>query len=159
MLKIIIDGVKKIRSKSQLFFLSLGSLLASLFLFYLFSLPQISLLISVEKEISGYTNFDITCKSRTPQALIIDEYLLDLDYEKCKKIQKIKGDIVIKVYESNFYSMVSELYINNLKVISKDHTYPYYLFSVLRGLLWLAISLLFLTLSVIYAICFFKRLK
>ncbi|AIL72233.1 hypothetical protein NB574_02780 [Vibrio vulnificus] len=159
MLKIIIDGVKKIRSKSQLFFLSLGSLLASLFLFYLFSLPQISLLISVEKEISGYTNFDITCKSRTPQALIIDEYLLDLDYEKCKKIQKIKGDIVIKVYESNFYSMVSELYINNLKVISKDHTYPYYLFSVLRGLLWLAISLLFLTLSVIYAIYFFKRLK
>ncbi|EPF1537780.1 hypothetical protein ACSQRU_002349 [Vibrio vulnificus] len=159
MLKIIIDGVKKIRSKSQLFFLSLGSLLASLFLFYLFSLPQISLIISVEKEISGYTNFDITCKSRTPQALIIDEYLLDLDYEKCKKIQKIKGDIVIKVYESNFYSMVSELYINNLKVISKDHTYPYYLFSVLRGLLWLAISLLFLTLSVIYAIYFFKRLK
>ncbi|WP_438468543.1 hypothetical protein [Vibrio vulnificus] len=159
MLKIIIDGVKKIRSKSQLFFLSLGSLLASLFLFYLFSLPQISLLISVEKEISGYTNFDITCKSRTPQALIIDEYLLDLDYEKCKKIQKIKGDIVIKVYESNFYSMVSELYINNLKVISKDHTYPYYLFSVLRGLLWLAISLLFLTLSVIYAIYFLKRLK
>ncbi|EIN9354464.1 hypothetical protein ACJPQX_00470 [Vibrio vulnificus] len=159
MLKIIIDGVKKIRSKSQLFFLSLGSLLSSLFLFYLFSLPQISLLISVEKEISGYTNFDITCKSRTPQALIIDEYLLDLDYEKCKKIQKIKGDIVIKVYESNFYSMVSELYINNLKVISKDHTYPYYLFSVLRGLLWLAISLLFLTLSVIYAIYFFKRLK
>ncbi|HAS6037397.1 TPA: hypothetical protein RQK07_001107 [Vibrio vulnificus] len=159
MLKIIIDGVKKIRSKSQLFFLSLGSLLASLFLFYLFSLPQISLLISVEKEISGYTNFDITCKSRTPQALIIDEYLLDLDYEKCKKIQKLKGDIVIKVYESNFYSMVSELYINNLKVISKDHTYPYYLFSVLRGLLWLAISLLFLTLSVIYAIYFFKRLK
>ncbi|HDY7471670.1 TPA: hypothetical protein RQJ49_001036 [Vibrio vulnificus] len=159
MLKIIIDGVKKIRSKSQLFFLSLGSLLASLFLFYLFSLPQISLLISVEKEISGYTNFDITCKSRTPQALIIDEYLLDLDYEKCKKIQKIKGDIVIKVYESNFYSMVSELYINTLKVISKDHTYPYYLFSVLRGLLWLAISLLFLTLSVIYAIYFFKRLK
>ncbi|HFQ5384161.1 TPA: hypothetical protein ACGVAV_002744 [Vibrio vulnificus] len=159
MLKIIIDGVKKIRSKSQLFFLSLGSLLASLFLFYLFSLPQISLLISVEKEISGYTNFDITCKSRTPQALIIDEYLLDLDCEKCKKIQKIKGDIVIKVYESNFYSMVSELYINNLKVISKDHTYPYYLFSVLRGLLWLAISLLFLTLSVIYAIYFFKRLK
>ncbi|EGR9008785.1 hypothetical protein I8D50_002919 [Vibrio vulnificus] len=159
MLKIIIDGVKKIRTKSQLFFLSLGSLLASLFLFYLFSLPQISLLISVEKEISGYTNFDITCKSRTPQALIIDEYLLDLDYEKCKKIQKIKGDIVIKVYESNFYSMVSELYINNLKVISKDHTYPYYLFSVLRGLLWLAISLLFLTLSVIYAIYFFKRLK
>ncbi|EPR7135221.1 hypothetical protein ACU795_002122 [Vibrio vulnificus] len=159
MLKIIIDGVKKIRSKSQLFFLSLGSLLASLFLFYLFSLPQISLLISVEKEISGYTNFDITCKSRTPQALIIDEYLLDLDYEKCKKIQKIKGDIVIKVYESNFYSMVSELYINNLKVISKDHTYPYYLFSVLRGLLWLAISLLFLTLSVIYAIYFFKSLK
>ncbi|ELX8647093.1 hypothetical protein QO228_03205 [Vibrio vulnificus] len=159
MLKIIMDGVKKIRSKSQLFFLSLGSLLASLFLFYLFSLPQISLLISVEKEISGYTNFDITCKSRTPQALIIDEYLLDLDYEKCKKIQKIKGDIVIKVYESNFYSMVSELYINNLKVISKDHTYPYYLFSVLRGLLWLAISLLFLTLSVIYAIYFFKRLK
>ncbi|EIU7744409.1 hypothetical protein NQO50_000090 [Vibrio vulnificus] len=159
MLKIIIDGVKKIRSKSQLFFLSLGSLLASLFLFYLFSLPQISLLISVEKEISGYTNFDITCKSRTPQALIVDEYLLDLDYEKCKKIQKIKGDIVIKVYESNFYSMVSELYINNLKVISKDHTYPYYLFSVLRGLLWLAISLLFLTLSVIYAIYFFKRLK
>ncbi|EJB8415751.1 hypothetical protein MW329_002197 [Vibrio vulnificus] len=159
MLKIIIDGVKKIRSKSQLFFLSLGSLLSSLFLFYLFSLPQISLLISVEKEISGYTNFDITCKSRTPQALIIDEYLLDLDYEKCKKIQKITGDIVIKVYESNFYSMVSELYINNLKVISKDHTYPYYLFSVLRGLLWLAISLLFLTLSVIYAIYFFKRLK
>ncbi|MBN8143071.1 hypothetical protein J0J23_22470, partial [Vibrio vulnificus] len=91
----------------------------------------------------------ITCKSRTPQALKIAEYLLDLDYEKCKKIQKIKGDIVIKVYESNFYSMVSELYINNLKVISKDHTYPYYLFSVLRGLLWLAISLLFLTLSVI----------
>ncbi|EGR7941355.1 hypothetical protein [Vibrio vulnificus] len=159
MLKIIIDGVKKIRSKSQLFFLSLGSLLASLFLFYLFSLPQISLLISVEKEISGYTNFDITCKSRTPQALIIDEYLLDLDYEKCKKIQKIKGDIVIKVYESNFYSMVSELYINNLKVISKDHTYPYYLFSVLRGLLWLAISLLLLTMSVIYAIYFLKRLK
>ncbi|MCU8288664.1 hypothetical protein OC525_08820 [Vibrio vulnificus] len=159
MLKIIIDGVKKIRSKSQLFFLSLGSLLSSLFLFYLFSLPQISLLISVEKEISGYTNFDITCKSRKPQALIIDEYLLDLDYEKCKKIQKIKGDIVIKVYESNFYSMVSELYINNLKVISKDHTYPYYLFSVLRGLLWLAISLLFLALSVIYAIYFFKRLK
>ncbi|HDY7421399.1 hypothetical protein LO82_19370 [Vibrio vulnificus] len=159
MLKIIMDGVKKIRSKSQLFFLSLGSLLASLFLFYLFSLPQISLLISVEKEISGYTNFDITCKSRTPQALKIAEYLLDLDYEKCKKIQKIKGDIVIKVYESNFYSMVSELYINNLKVISKDHTYPYYLFSVLRGLLWLAISLLFLTLSVIYAIYFFKRLK
>ncbi|MER0334725.1 hypothetical protein ABRZ81_15775 [Vibrio vulnificus] len=159
MLKIIIDGVKKIRSKSQLFFLSLGSLLSSLFLFYLFSLPQISLLISVEKEISGYTNFDITCKSRKPQALIIDEYLLDLDYEKCKKIQKIKGDIVIKVYESNFYSMVSELYINNLKVISKGHTYPYYLFSVLRGLLWLAISLLFLTLSVIYAIYFFKRLK
>ncbi|EIU7059550.1 hypothetical protein L5149_002411 [Vibrio vulnificus] len=159
MLKIIIDGVKKIRSKSQLFFLSLGSLLSSLFLFYLFSLPQISLLISVEKEISGYTNFDITCKSWKPQALIIDEYLLDLDYEKCKKIQKIKGDIVIKVYESNFYSMVSELYINNLKVISKDHTYPYYLFSVLRGLLWLAISLLFLTLSVIYAIYFFKRLK
>ncbi|HAS6164948.1 TPA: hypothetical protein RQJ82_003201 [Vibrio vulnificus] len=159
MLKIIINGVKEIRSKSQLFFLSLGSLLSSLFLFYLFSLPQISLLISVEKEISGYTNFDITCKSRTPQALIIDEYLLDLDYEKCKKIQKIKGDIVIKVYESNFYSMVSELYINNLKVISKDHTYPYYLFSVLRGLLWLAISLLFLTLSVIYAIYFFKRLK
>ncbi|HAS6385280.1 TPA: hypothetical protein RZA60_002525 [Vibrio vulnificus] len=159
MLKIIIDGVKKIRSKSQLFFLSLGSLLSSLFLFYLFSLPQISLLISVEKEISGYTNFDITCKSRKPQALIIDEYLLDLDYEKCKKIQKIKGDIVIKFYESNFYSMVSELYINTLKVISKDHTYPYYLFSVLRGLLWLAISLLFLTLSVIYAIYFFKRLK
>ncbi|WP_045621616.1 hypothetical protein [Vibrio vulnificus] len=159
MLKIIIDGVKKIRSKSQLFFLSLGSLLSSLFLFYLFSLPQISLLISVEKEISGYTNFDITCKSRKPQALIIDEYLLDLDYEKCKKIQKIKGDIVIKVYESNFYSMVSELYINTLKVISKDHTYPYYLFSILRGLLWLAISLLFLTLSVIYAIYFFKRLK
>ncbi|EHU9453212.1 hypothetical protein KZY44_001622 [Vibrio vulnificus] len=159
MLKIIIDGVKKIRSKSQLFFLSLGSLLSSLFLFYLFSLPQISLLISVEKEISGYTNFDIACKSRKPQALIIDEYLLDLDYEKCKKIQKIKGNIVIKVYESNFYSMVSELYINNLKVISKDHTYPYYLFSVLRGLLWLAISLIFLTLSVIYAIYFFKRLK
>ncbi|HDY7884781.1 hypothetical protein ACXHQJ_19540 [Vibrio vulnificus] len=159
MLKIIMDGVNKIRSKSQLFFLSLGSLLSSLFLFYLFSLPQISLLISVEKEISGYTNFDITCKSRKPQALIIDEYLLDLDYEKCKKIQKIKGDIVIKVYESNFYSMVSELYINTLKVISKDHTYPYYLFSVLRGLLWLAISLLFLTLSVIYAIYFFKRLK
>lgn len=153
------DGVRKIRSKSQLFFLSLGSLLLSLFLFYLFSLPQISLLISVEKEISGYTNFDIVCQSRKPQALIIDEYLLDLDYEKCKKIQKIKGDIVIKVYESNFYSMVSELYINNLKVISKDHTYPYYLFSVLRGLLWLAISLLFLTLSVIYAIYFFKRLK
>ncbi|MGL0817486.1 hypothetical protein [Vibrio vulnificus] len=152
MLKIIINGVKEIRSKSQLFFLSLGSLLSSLFLFYLFSLPQISLLISVEKEISGYTNFDIACKSRKPQALIIDEYLLDLDYEKCKKIQKIKGNIVIKVYESNFYSMVSELYINNLKVISKDHTYPYYLFSVLRGLLWLAISLLFLTLSVIYAI-------
>ncbi|WP_206779850.1 hypothetical protein, partial [Vibrio vulnificus] len=151
MLKIIINGVKEIRSKSQLFFLSLGSLLSSLFLFYLFSLPQISLLISVEKEISGYTNFDIACKSRKPQALIIDEYLLDLDYEKCKKIQKIKGNIVIKVYESNFYSMVSELYINNLKVISKDHTYPYYLFSVLRGLLWLAISLLFLTLSVIYA--------
>ncbi|MGL0929294.1 hypothetical protein ACSTDZ_09705 [Vibrio vulnificus] len=159
MLKIIINGVKEIRSKSQLFFLSLGSLLSSLFLFYLFSLPQISLLISVEKEISGYTNFDIACKSRKPQALIIDEYLLDLDYEKCKKIQKIKGNIVIKVYESNFYSMVSELYINNLKVISKDHTYPYYLFSVLRGLLWLAISLLFLTLSVIYAIYFFKRLK
>ncbi|WP_206605090.1 hypothetical protein, partial [Vibrio vulnificus] len=101
----------------------------------------------------------IACKSRKPQALIIDEYLLDLDYEKCKKIQKIKGNIVIKVYESNFYSMVSELYINNLKVISKDHTYPYYLFSVLRGLLWLAISLLFLTLSLIYAIYFFKRLK
>ncbi|MGL0988357.1 hypothetical protein XM79_c20175 [Vibrio vulnificus] len=159
MLKIIINGVKEIRSKSQLFFLSLGSLLSSLFLFYLFSLPQISLLISVEKEISGYTNFDIACKSRKPQALIIDEYLLDLDYEKCKKIQKIKGNIVIKVYESNFYSMVSELYINNLKVISKDHTYPYYLFSVLRGLLWLAISLLFLTLSLIYAIYFFKRLK
>lgn len=159
MLKIIIDGVKKIRSKSQLFFLSLGSLLSSLFLFYLFSLPQISLLISVEKEISGYTNFDIACKSRKLQALIIDEYLLDLDYEKCKKIQKIKGNIVIKVYESNFYSMVSELYINNLKVISKDHTYPYYLFSVFRGLLWLAIILLMLTLSVIYAIYFFKRLK
>ncbi|HFQ5219139.1 TPA: hypothetical protein ACGUTS_002894, partial [Vibrio vulnificus] len=104
-------------------------------------------------------NFDIACKSRKLQALIIDEYLLDLDYEKCKKIQKIKGSIVIKVYESNFYSMVSELYINNLKIISKDHTYPYYLFSVLRGLLWLAISLLFLTLSVIYAIYFFKRLK
>ncbi|POB77535.1 hypothetical protein, partial [Vibrio vulnificus] len=69
MLKIIINGVKEIRSKSQLFFLSLGSLLFSLFLFYLFSLPQISLLISVEKEISGYTNFDITCKSWKPQVL------------------------------------------------------------------------------------------
>ncbi len=159
MLKIIINGVKEIRSKSQLFFLSLGSLLSSLFLFYLFSLPQISLLISVEKEISGYTNFDITCKSRKPQALIIDEYSLDLDYEKCKEIQKTKGEIIIKVYESEFYSKISELYTNNIKVISKDHSYRYYLFSILLGLLWLSISLLLLTMSVIYAIYFLKRLK
>ncbi|RZQ16166.1 hypothetical protein D8T50_13725 [Vibrio vulnificus] len=99
MLKIIMDGVRKIRSKSQLFFLSLGSLLLSLFLFYLFSLPQISLLISVEKEISGYTNFDIVCRLRLEKKIKIAEYSLDLDYEKCKEIQKAKGDIVIKVYE------------------------------------------------------------
>ncbi|EHH0749134.1 TPA: hypothetical protein ACGUMO_001183 [Vibrio vulnificus] len=159
MLKIIIDGVKKIRSKSQLFFLSLGSLLASLFLFYLFSLPQISLLISVEKEISGYTNFDIACKASKPQAIKIAEYSLYLDYEKCKEIQKTKGEIIIKVYESEFYSKISELYINNIKVISKDHSYRYYLFSILLGLLWLSISLLLLTMSVIYAIYFLKRLK
>ncbi len=159
MLKIIINGVKEIRSKSQLFFLSLGSLLLSLFLFYLFSLPQISLLISVEKEISGYTNFDITCQSRKPQAIKIAEYSLDLDYEKCKEIQKTKGEIIIKVYESEFYSKISELYTNNIKVISKDHSYRYYLFSILLGLLWLSISLLLLTMSVIYAIYFFKRLK
>ncbi len=159
MLKIIMDGVRKIRSKSQLFFLSLGSLLLSLFLFYLFSLPQISLLISVEKEISGYTNFDIVCQSRKPQAIKIAEYSLDLDYEKCKEIQKTKGDIVIKVYESEFYSKISELYTNNIKVISKDHSYRYYLFSILLGLLWLSISLLLLTMSVIYTIYFLKRLK
>ncbi len=159
MLKIIINGVKEIRSKSQLFFLSLGSLLLSLFLFYLFSLPQISLLISVEKEISGYTNFDIVCQSRKPQVIKIAEYSLDLDYEKCKEIQKTKGEIIIKVYESEFYSKISELYTNNIKVISKDHSYRYYLFSILLGLLWLSISLLLLTMSVIYAIYFFKRLK
>ncbi len=159
MLKIIINGVNEIRSKSQLFFLSLGSLLLSLFLFYLFSLPQISLLISVEKEISGYTNFDIVCQSRKPQVIKIAEYSLDLDYEKCKEIQKTKGEIIIKVYESEFYSKISELYTNNIKVISKDHSYRYYLFSILLGLLWLSISLLLLTMSVIYAIYFFKRLK
>ncbi|ANN28173.1 hypothetical protein FORC17_3110 [Vibrio vulnificus] len=159
MLKIIINGVKEIRSKSQLFFLSLGSLLLSLFLFYLFSLPQISLLISVEKEISGYTNFDIVCKSRKPQTIKIAEYSLDLDHEKCKEIQKTKGEIIIKVYESEFYSKISELYTNNIKVISKDHSYRYYLFSILLGLLWLSISLLLLTMSVIYAIYFLKRLK
>lgn len=159
MLKIIMDGVRKIRSKSQLFFLSLGSLLLSLFLFYLFSLPQISLLISVEKEISGYTNFDIVCRLLLEKKKKIAEYSLDLDYEKCKEIQKTKGDIVIKVYESEFYSKISELYTNNIKVISKDHSYRYYLFSILLGLLWLSISLLLLTMSVIYAIYFFKRLK
>ncbi|HFQ4903062.1 TPA: hypothetical protein ACGU4V_000102 [Vibrio vulnificus] len=159
MLKIIIDGVKEIRSKSQLFFLSLGSLLLSLFLFYLFSLPHLSLISSVEKEISGYTNFDITCKGSKPQAIKIAEYSLDLDYGKCKEIQKTKGEIIIKVYESEFYSKISELYTNNIKVISKDHSYRYYLFSILLGLLWLAISLLLLTMSVIYAIYFLKRLK
>ncbi|WP_207223261.1 hypothetical protein, partial [Vibrio vulnificus] len=134
-------------------------LLLSLFLFYLFSLPQISLLISVEKEISCYTNLDIACQSSKQQAIKIAEYSLDLDYEKCKEIQKAKGDIVIKVYESEFYSKISELYTNNIKVISKDHSYRYYLFSILLGLLWLSISLLLLTMSVIYAIYFFKRLK
>ncbi|RZP90956.1 hypothetical protein, partial [Vibrio vulnificus] len=107
----------------------------------------------------GYTNFDIVCQPRKPQTIKIAEYSLDLDYEKCKEIQKTKGDIVIKVYESEFYSKISELYTNNIKVISKDHSYRYYLFSILLGLLWLSISLLLLTMSVIYAIYFFKRLK
>lgn len=159
MLKHITHGVKKIRSKSQLFFLSLGSFFLSLFLFYLFSLPQISLISSVEKEISGYTNVDIACKASKPQTIKIAEYSLDLSYEKCKEIQKIQGEIIIKVYESEFYSKISELYTNNIKVISKDHSYRYYLLSILLGLLWLVISSFLLTMSVIYAIYFLKKSK
>ncbi|WP_172564260.1 hypothetical protein [Vibrio navarrensis] len=157
MLKITMDGVKKIRSKSQLFFLSLGSFLLSLFLFYLFSLPQISLINSVEKEISGYTNFDIACKARKPQAIKIAEYSLDLDYKKCKEIQGIKGEVIIKTYESKFYSIISELYVNNIEIISKDYSYRYWLFSILLGLLWLAISLILLAMTVIYATYFLKK--